>query len=85
MCRSIHSSLGWMERTIKSPLFSVGKLKVAQEPNCVKIFSFVHRHDKGVPYPCHLSSAQVSVRFIVPLWEATPRANKNHIQFGVIT
>lgn len=38
MCRSIHSSLGWMERTIKSPLSSVGKSKVAQEPNCVKIY-----------------------------------------------
>lgn len=41
--------------------------------------SFVQGHSEGVTYPRHLSSTQVSILFIVPLWETTPEANKSNM------
>lgn len=37
---------------------------------------FVRGHREGVAYPRHLGCGDVSVLFVVPLWETTPAAER---------
>lgn len=71
MCSSIHLFIRTDgKNNLKSSVASCWQIRSSCGPKLRPGFSFVQRDGEGVPYPCHLSSAQVSVGLIVPLWEA---------------
>lgn len=39
---------------------------------------FLHGYGERVAYPRHLCSTQVSIQFVVPLWESTPGRQENN-------
>lgn len=45
-------------------------------------YLFIHGNGEGVSYSRHLSSTQLSVEFIVPLWKTTPTKEERDLVLG---
>lgn len=56
-------------------------LKICHRPQIA--FLFIRGHCKGVTNPRHLGGAQVSILFIVPLWETTPAIKQSRQSVSV--